>query len=57
MGPACDLRDLLQSLPTKYANMWRDVQKVMNPRQNYLAYRDVLKVAPTPSFPYFGTIA
>ena len=43
-----------QSLPSKYANMWRDVQKVMTPRQNYAAYREVLKTATTPMFPYFG---
>jgi len=34
--------------------MWKELQKVMNPRQNYLAYREVLKTAPAPVFPYFG---
>jgi len=48
------LRKTWKSLPTKYEVMWKDLQKLMAPTQNYINYRNYLKTVEKPAFPYFG---
>ena len=48
------LRKTWKNLPSKYEPMWKQLQKLMAPTQNYINYRNFFKTVEGSSFPYFG---
>jgi len=48
------LRKTWKNLPSKYEPMWKQLQKLMAPAQNYINYRNYFKTVDGGAFPYFG---
>lgn len=51
------LRKTWKNLPSKYQIMWKELTRIMSPRQNYLVYRSHLRMVLPPALPYIGARA